>query len=46
MYGIELRTKEKQMNDVLKEYQNYRNLNDLDRYFVMNLNEESKERVL
>ena len=46
MYGIEVRTKEKQYKELTAEYEQYKRLNDLNRYFTMNLDDDSRERVL
>ena len=46
MYGIEIRTKDRQYRELTHEYQTYKEMNNLEEYFAKNLNEESKERVL
>lgn len=46
MYSIELRTKDKQLSEVTAEYEKYKHLNNLDRYFAKNLSDETRERVL
>ena len=46
MQDVEVRAKQKQLTELESEYAKYRSLNDLDRYFSMNLTEETRERVL
>ena len=46
LYGIELRTKERQLDELAKDYAQYKKQNDLEAYFAKNLSEESRERVL
>lgn len=46
MYGIEIRTKDRQHRELSDKFENYKKLNNLEEYFAKNLNEESKERVL
>jgi len=45
-YAIEVRSKEQQLRELTKEFNDYRGKNDLDRYFSTNLSDESRERVL
>ena len=45
-YGITIKQLEHKNSELDAEFENYRKLNNLDRYFTLNLDEESRERVL
>ena len=46
MHIHETHMKEQQFRELTDQFQNYREMNDLDAYFAKNLSKESRERVV
>ena len=46
MYTNEIRNKDTRIHELERDFTAYRESNDIDRYFTMNLTEETRARVL
>ena len=46
IFSEEIKSKDKRLAEISREFDDYRLKNNLDRYFALNMTEESRERVL